>query len=134
MGVQTIFEMTAGSDQKCSVIEAHITNVDSETSTQELMEIVRFATAGTGGTAITEEPLDPGDAAASFTAVEEPTVEGGTPTNLHLEAWNILTGWHYVPVPEARIRLEGGDILGIRIAEALEATVSLVGYVVVQED
>ncbi len=134
MGVQTIIEIAAAADQHATIIEAHITQKDIETSTMELMDIVRFATAGTGGTAITEEPLDPGDSASSFVAVEEPTVEGGTPTQLLLEAWNILTGWHYVPTPEARIVMEGSDIIGIRIAEALEATINIVGYVIVEEN
>jgi len=134
MGVQTIIEIAAATDQKATIIEAHITQTNIETSTMEVMEIVRFATAGTGGTAIVERPLDPGDSAASFVAVEEPTTEGGTPKQLLLESWNILNGWHYVPVPEARIVMEGSDIIAFRIAEALEATYNIVGYVIVEEN
>ena len=133
MGVQTIIEIAAAADQQLTLIEAHISQTNSETSTMEVMDIVRFATAGTGGTAITEQPLDPGDSASSFVAVEEPTAEGGTPTVVAVESWNILTGYHYVPTPKGRFILEGSDIIAIRIAEALEATYNIVGYVIVAE-
>jgi len=133
MGVQTIIEIAAAADQHATLIEAHITQTNIETSTMEVMDIVRFATAGTGGTAITEQPLDPGDSASTFVAVEEPTVEGGTPSVVAIESWNILNGYHYVPTPKARIIMEGSDIIGIRIAEALEATYNIVGYVIVAE-
>ena len=133
MGVQTIIEIAAASDQHATIIEAHITQTNAETSTMEVMDIVRFATAGTGGTAITEQPLDPGDSASSFVAVEEPTAEGGTPTVVGIESWNILNGYHYVPTPKARHILEGGDIIAFRIAETLEATYNIVGYVIVAE-
>jgi len=39
-------------------------------------QLVRLTTAGTGGTAITPNPLDPSDAAAGATAMTLPTVKG----------------------------------------------------------
>jgi len=128
----TIFELAAASDQHLTIIEAHFTQKDSEVSTMEVMEIVRKSAAGTL-TAATELPLDPGDSAASFTAGYDASVEGTESGDLAIEAWNILNGYHYVPTPEARIIMEGGDIVAWRIAETLEANITILGYVVVEE-
>lgn len=78
------------------------------------IKIIRgAATIGSGGSNPTPRPLNSGDSASGITTncrVNDTTeTSGGTPLDMHSEAFNIRTGWAYMPIPEDRIRCAESD-------------------------
>ncbi len=122
--LRTLLEITAPSNRLAELIEAWVTQTDSETSTQEEIEIIRKTVAGTG-TAETPEPLSANSGAAGSTSLSNCTGEGTLGNRVWREGFNILSGWRYQPVPEARIWVPPSGIVGIRFAQAPEASINV---------
>lgn len=82
----------------------------------------------TGGTGMTEQPLTPAAAIdpSNCTALLEPVI-AATPLDLFDDSYHIQNGWSYLPVPEEREEIIGGNVdpgdnLGIRLVTASIAT------------
>ena len=95
-------------------------------------------TAGSGGTAPTPQPLDDGDAAATFTArVNDTTIASlGTAENIMSHAFNIRTGLELWFPPEACPKLNvviAANRLVVRLMAAPVDALTMSGTIFVQE-
>ena len=114
---RTWLEVTAAASKVLILVEAWLTQEVSEVSQQESVQIIRKSVAGTG-TSYTPLKTDPGDVAASFTARVNCTAEGTLTDLVIRQGFNALSGWFYAPLPEDRLVVAGGGILGIRFPVA----------------
>ena len=136
-GDYDLWEIDPAADKPVEIIAIFIGNKSEVGDAQEEMvswSITRFAggtfTSG-NGSAVTEEPLDPSDGAASFVAeVIGATVAttSGTTFQLHQDTFNIRTGLQIIFPPEMRPKCDGAAnsaiVIRIRTALADDATVS----------
>lgn len=96
---QDVFEITPADDKPCRIISCRLgqySDVGDAASENLSVQVIRGYTAsGSGGSSATPVPLDPGDAAASFTAeVNNTTVANtGTAVTLHSDVWNTQAGY-----------------------------------------
>lgn len=122
---KTIAEVTAPADSAVTLLRAWVGQDVSETSEALVVGITTKSAAG-AGTAFTPRKLNPRYAAAGSTArVADFTGEGTITEDLYREAFNILNGWLWLPVPEERITIAGGDIVGIRLRTAPAAALTI---------
>lgn len=108
---QDLVEFTVPSDAVVALHSVTITQSsdagDSE-SEQLSMAIKRGigATSGSGGSSVTPEKLETGDAASGVTAERNNTTQasagGGSLSGLYTEDFNVMAGCNYVPTPECR--------------------------------
>lgn len=118
----TFLQLKAGANNGFVIIRASLTQYGSTTSAQEEIEIVRKSVAATVSTAVAGTTLffrDPNQAAASLTlgtSATGVTATGeGTDGDVILrEGFNVLNGWMYIPVPEERIYVPPGGIIGLK--------------------
>lgn len=89
--------------------------------------------AATGGAALVEQPLTPAATIdpSNVTSLGEPTI-GATPVTLYADAFHLQNGWLYLPVPEERIVIIGGnadpgDNIGLELSVASTATPNISG-------
>jgi len=130
--VKTLIQVTAPSTAHLKILRAWISNDASETSQQEVAQILR-KTAGGTGTSFTPIKLDPNDAVAGATVINNLTAEGTDGDILISEGFNILNGWLYVPVPEERIIVPPGGIIGLKLATLAAAFTVSAGLVWMEE-
>lgn len=120
----------SGSDHIVELVSAWCvqSNVDTPGSMQEI-EICRLSTASTVST-FTPFKLHPGDSTsvcAGGTAATGTNASGeGTVTDvLYPDAFNILNGWLYKPVPEERIYIIPNTFLALRFPVAPSAALTV---------
>jgi hypothetical protein len=101
------------------------------------VKIIRgHTTSGSGGSAATPRPLDPNSPAAAMTAeVNNTTIASvGTAVDLHAEAFNIRSGWVFMPTPEARPKAnQGNTTIVVRLMAAPADSLSVSGTLIVEE-
>ena len=110
-------------------------------SAEEILrvKIIRgAATIGSGGSNPTPRPMDSNDAASGITTnsrVNDTTeTSGGSPVDLHSDAFNIRVGWVYIPTPEMRIRCDEGDgFIAVALMAAPADAVSMSGTLYFEE-
>jgi hypothetical protein len=129
---QDLFEVVAPSNKVLIVHEVKIANVSSETSEQWSILVHRASTSGSSGTTPTARPLDPGDAAAGFTPECNNTTQGTEGTFVHADGFNILNGWHWLPIPEDRPVVPGGGRLVVELQTTPTST-TCSGTMIVEE-
>lgn len=104
---------------------------------EQLRIIIRRGgtTVGSGGSAATEYPLDPSAPTASAAVRYNDTtaVTSGTIINLHAEAFNVRTGWVYLPTPETRIIVRNAEFLEVYLAAAPADSVTMGGTIYWEE-
>jgi len=72
-----IMQVMAGADDRVGIRRVTIyQNAAASTTRQARLQLVRLSTAGTGGSAITPDPLDPASAASGATAATLPSSKG----------------------------------------------------------
>lgn len=120
----TLLELTAATDTGVDLIRAWVSPRGAVLDQIQEINIFVNDAAGTG-TSQTPEPLKPGYAAFGGTARDVITVEGTTPTDKIEDGFHFQNGWLYLPVPEERIRIAGGDIMGIRFPVAPDAAMNI---------
>lgn len=139
--VQDFFEIKVAADQNMILHECHITQ-DSDAGdaqSEQLCVTLRRATgaptSGSGGSTNTPRPYDQGDAASGLTCEINNTTQlsGGTVVVLHTEAFNVMQGLHYVPVPEGRATFRGQTYLVVRLEAAPADSLTMSGVLVVEE-
>jgi len=116
-------------------------NSDVADAAEEMLtvKIIRgAATVGSGGSNPTARPLDSTDAAFGPTtnvrANDTTETSGGTPLDMHSEAFNIRTGWAYIPTPEMRIRTDEGDgFLAVALITVPADSLTMSGTMYVEE-
>jgi hypothetical protein len=114
---RTLVELTAHTNRAIIILEAWISNVDSETAEQLEASIVRKSAAGTG-TSFTPLAHSAADAAFGGTCRVNCTAEGTVTDELVAEGFHNSGGWLWVPVPESRIIVAGAGIIGLRFPTA----------------
>ncbi len=132
-GNVAILALTAAANVSCEVLRAEITSND-ETNIMAEAGIYR-CTSVSGGTALTEKPMEPGDANATAVAVSGAT--SITPTGQEADplahGYAPMTGgWIYAPTPEERIVLGGGDTLVIELTETITSA-NIIGSITWRE-
>lgn len=95
---QDLVEISPADDKPVELIGWHIGQTsDAGDAQDELLQITVIrghTTSGSGGSSVTPAPLNPGDAAASFTAeINNTTIaSSGTAVTLFASAWNVRAG------------------------------------------
>lgn len=130
----TVLQLKAGANNGFEILRASVTQYGSTTSAQEEIVLVRksvaatVTTASVGASGGTLFFRDPNQAAASLTLATSgtgvaATVEGTDNDFVLREAFNVLNGWLYLPVPEERIYVPPTGIIGLKfpIAPASQA-------------
>lgn len=137
---QDCLRITGPTNGVLRVIEVHVTNDTDETSEMLPFSLYQASDNGTG-TAANIQNLEMGKNAlvsagayAGFSATYN--LSGATtksPSNpLLRESVNILSGYHFVPVPEARPTIAAGDRFVARLETAPTNTLSLSVYAIVE--
>ena len=137
---QDFFEITPADDIPCLIHAIFLDQIsdvgDAEEEMLRLRLIRGHTTSGSGGTAPTPRPLDARDAAASFAAeVNNTTIaSAGTPINILSAAFNIRTGYVYMPTPEIRPRVDQGDTtIVLRLMANPADSVQMSGTIYIEE-
>lgn len=95
---QDLFELTPADDKPITILGWALdqtTDFGDAAAEQLGLQVIRgFTTSGSGGSTPTPVPLDPNDAAASFTAEANNTTVAntGTTTTPYSAGWNIQAG------------------------------------------
>ena len=121
-GAITLVQLKAASTVVCQVVRAWCSQTNLTSSAMQQIEIVRKTAAATV-TSFTPLLMQPGDAAAASvggTAATgiNATVEGTDGDILYPDAFNVLTGWLWVPTIEERIVVPPGGIIGVKLPVA----------------
>ncbi len=133
---QDLFELNAPSDAVCKLLACRIGNSsDAGDAEAELLpiQIVRYATSGSGGSAVTARPTQVGDPAFGGTVEANNTTQGGTPTEVLSDSFNVQSGWLYQPPPEEQIIISPSGILAIELPNAPGDALTMWGSLVFEE-
>lgn len=125
---RTIIEITAPSNRIVVVTDAEITQLNSETSTQEGLEWIRKSAAGTG-TSGTIVGTQANAGSAGSTARYNCTAEGTVTDVFPASAFNIVSGWRWQPLPTGFIIVPPSGIIGLRFQQAPEAAIDVNGWI-----
>lgn len=98
-----IIGLQAAANKPVIILRTALSQSGNTTSTQQGIEWLRRSTGSTNVTTPNKNPMDGGDAAASFTAVGLATTLGTAGAVLYADSFNWQNGWLYLPVPEERI-------------------------------
>lgn len=133
----TLIQLKAGAAVPLEIVRASVAQYSSTTSAMQAIQIVRKSSAATV-TSFTPLKLD--EQAAAAAAVGGTSATGviatfeGVDTDVVLrDAFNVLNGWLYLPVPEERIRVEGAGIIGLKFPVAPGSAISIFGEIVFRE-
>ena len=114
----TILQIKAGAATSLEIVRAWVTQESSTVSAQTAIQLNRKSAAATvtSLTPLIVEPNTGAAAAVGGTAATGRTATAeGTDTDVIVrEGFNVLNGWLYLPVPEERIVVTGGGILGLK--------------------
>lgn len=130
---QDIWEMVCGSTYRAVLHEFALTS-NSTTDERVRLRLVRRSTTGTGGSAITEVPLDGGNTRSNGTSVTALVTTPGT-------VGDIIAGWQwsqqdellFLPTPECRIIVSESARLALHLNTAVASTRTWSGRVIFEE-
>lgn len=94
------------------------------------------ATVGSGGSAATPRPFNPGDAAATVTARTNDTTAqttSGTQAILLARDWEFLNGFFWMPAPEQRPIIKPSEGFAINLGTAPSGSMTASGTVWIEE-
>ncbi len=138
--LQDLVEINPADDHPVKILGLFLSQSSEIGDAQEEMlriQILRgYTVSGSGGSAQTPVPIDPGDVAASFTAeVNNTTVANtGSPVILHSESFNVRSGLAHYWTPEtALIANQAGTTIAIRLLANPADSVTMNGTVYVEE-
>ncbi len=137
-GAITLLQLKSGSASICKILKALVAQSNQTSSAMQRVQILRKSAAATV-TSFTPLLFDPGDSAAL--AVGGTTATGtnasgeGSDGDVLVDAtFNILNGWLWVPVPEDRIVLAGGGILGLKFPTAPGSSMTVTAQFIFGEE
>jgi len=113
----TVIQIVAGTNQSIRLISGFLFQSTTTTNAQQRIQLLRKSVAATV-TAQTPAPLDPSDTAAAATGGTNASAEGTDSTILLDEAFSLLTGWIWKPIPEEFVYAKGAGILAIKFPAA----------------
>lgn len=144
-GDQDLFYIKPAADKPCIIEAVYLSNVgvaaDAGDAQEELhrIEVIRLpatVTVGSGGAAMTPNPLATNDTAAGFTArINDTTVAttSGTALWLHSEGWNVRQSYIWLPPPEHRPIVANAQAIVVRLNTAPADSLLLSGDADVRE-
>jgi hypothetical protein len=136
---QDLFSLQPAANKLVEIHEVHITQDTGETSEQLVVRLRRLPatfTVGSGGAAVTPDPMSPGDAAAGATVRRNDTTvatTSGTAATLRRQGDNVLNGWHWVFTPETRPKVVNGQGFIVHLPTAPGAALTMSGELVFEE-
>ena len=139
---QDIFEVLANSAKPFVLHEIVITQSSDygDAQAEGLTVLIKRAsgtyTSGSGGSSPSVNPHTFSDAAAGVTAEANNTSQAsagtGALTTVRAEAFNIQSGWQYLPTPETRMLFSGSQACVVSITAPSDA-VTLSATMVIEE-
>lgn len=93
-------------------------------------------TTGSGGSAVTPRPFNPGNPAATFTARSNDTTAqttSGTQAILLARTWEFLNGFFWMPAPEQRPIIKPSEGFAVNLGTAPSGSMTASGTVWVEE-
>ncbi len=131
------FELAAPSTGMMRILSCRIGQNTEEADAQAEMlaiNITRYATSGSGGGTVTATPHQVGHAASGDSTVEtNNTSQGGTPTVVIADAWNVQIGWLYQPTPEEMIWVPPSGIIAIESPDTPSDSITFSGSLTYEE-
>ncbi len=135
---QDFFEITAPANVAVVLHSVELTQSTEVGDAQEegLAVLIKrgtsATTSGSGGTAPTAAPLDPGTAAFGGTCEANNTTKmsGGTITTLYSGNWNVRGPFLFLPPPEDRPTMAGGMRFTVELATTPADSITMSGTVV----
>lgn len=127
-----LISVTVAADKALILHELNVTQESSETSDTGVVQIHRASGTLGVGPAATLRPLDAGDAAMGGTALTNLTTDETEGNILLRRAWNVLSGFHWLPTPESRIVVPGQGIIVVRSDIAISSA-TVTAELVVEE-
>lgn len=137
--LQDLFSLLPATDKPVALHAVYISQTsDFGDSAEEgvRISIVRGnTTVGSGGSAITGNPLYPNTAVDAATVRANDTTEAsaGTEVIMHLESWNVRQTWMYHPAPEDRPGVENNEHICVRLLDAPGDSLTVDGTIVYEE-
>jgi hypothetical protein len=142
---QDFFYIKPAADKICVLEALYLSNVgiaaDAGDAQEELLDI-RLAyvpatvTVGSGGGAMTPNPLAINDTAASFTARINDTTKAtssGTIVWRHSDGWNVRVPYVWMPPPEHRLILANATAMTVQLNSTPTDAVLCSGTLIVRE-
>lgn len=136
---QDLFELVAPSNAGVLLCGVHISQSSEEGDAQDeqlVLAVKRGATTpGSGGAAITPEPLGAGGGVSASAVEGNNTTKatGGTIVTLHRESFNTRIGWAYRPFYTKPIILSPSQRLTVELVNAPTDAVTMDGTLIFQE-
>ncbi len=138
---QDFFELSPADDKPVLVHAIYLSqSSDVGDAAEEMLRVTikrGHTTSGSGGSSFTPVPLESSaNAAAGTTAEINNTTQAsaGTAALLHAEAFNIRSGWQYIPTPEARPGAsQANTTLVVRLEAAPADSLSMSGTLIFEE-
>lgn len=117
---KTLIMMTAPALKAVEILSAHIGNVGTNVTNQQLEACFqRVTTVGAAaGGAMTPSPMEAGDQASQSTLISALTTEPTTYTNntqVGYKGFASLGGYEFAPVPEERPLIPPAGVMGLRM-------------------
>ena len=139
--VQDLFLIKGAAGKMLKLLRIAIADVDSTLPTAQQMALrIRFlpatVTDGSGGATPTPRPLDPGDAAASFTALTNNTTKAttnGTATIIEENGAFLYSGYDYALIKPLYIGPSESAVVELITAPASSGTWVMSGTCIVEE-
>jgi len=125
-----LISVTVAADTALILHELNVTQESSETSDTGVVQIHRASGTLGVGSAATPRPLDAGDAAMGGTVLTNLTTDETEGNILLRRAWNVLSGFHWLPTPESRIVVPGQGIIVVRSDIAISSATATAELVV----
>lgn len=136
---QDLVQIKGAAGKSVRILEVNISEIDSSPAPAQMLSLrCRFlpatVTDGSGGSAPTPRPMDPGDAAASFTALANNTAKAttsGTAAVLREDGCHIFSGYQY-PFPRPPV-VGPSESFVFELLSTVVGGVKLSGSVTVEE-
>jgi hypothetical protein len=132
--IQDLFSLVVAANEPVRILACYLSqHTDVGDSEEEMLrvQIIRgYGTVGSGGSAPSVYNLDVKGTGNSATcrANDDTPSSAGTPQIMHCEAFNIRSGWVYIPTPETQIRVDNADdIVVVKLIAAPGDSVTMNG-------
>ena len=118
---QDIVELIAATNVAVRILEVEVTSTLTTDERNHIM-LHRGTATGSGGSAGTEVPLDPGFPAADSLIEFNNTTQSADANILRRTEWSCLVPYHYLPTPETVITIPGGGLFIVALEETITST------------
>lgn len=133
----TLVQIKAGTTRSVEITRAWLTQSNISTGSMQRVQINRKSSAATvtSFTPLLINPAAPAaDAAGGTSATGTNASAEGTDTDiLYPDAFNLLSGWLWVPTGDERIIVKPGGIIGLKLPAAPAAATTFIGGLVFVE-